>query len=224
MATLVGGLPTPINGNVLPPTQLEGKYMRDTVEPVALNSPDTKTTNGDRQDPFTLASEYAYTPRRLKVFTVGAGFSGLLMAHKFQHRFEDMDELVDHTIFEARPDIGGTWLANDYPGVQCDVPAHIYVRKLHGRTSLNIIDVNEAFPFDPNPNWSRFYATGPDILAYMKATVQKWSLDRDLKLGTKVIGAWWQEHLGQWKVTVEHNGRRRDEFCHVLISAQGVLV
>lgn len=58
----------------------------------------------------------------------------------------------------------------------------------------------------------------------MKATVQKWSLDRDLKLGTKVVGAWWQEHLGQWKVTVEHNGRRRDEFCHVLISAQGVLV
>lgn len=78
-------------------------------------------------DPFELQSQYAYTPSKIKVFTIGAGFSGLLMAHKFQHRFPDMREIVDHTIFEARSDIGGTWLANHYPGVQCDVPAHIYV-------------------------------------------------------------------------------------------------
>lgn len=84
-------------------------------------------TNGVAEDPFKLGSEFAYTPKRLKVFTIGAGFSGLLMAHKFQHRFPDMRDIVDHTIFEARSDVGGTWLANHYPGVQCDVPAHIYV-------------------------------------------------------------------------------------------------
>jgi cation diffusion facilitator CzcD-associated flavoprotein CzcO len=83
---------------------------------------------------------------------------------------------------------------------------------------------HQAFPFDPNPDWSRFYASGGDILAYMKATVKKWSLDRDLQLSTRVIGAHWQPQLKQWKVTVEHEGRQRDEFCHVLISAQGVLV
>jgi hypothetical protein len=70
----------------------------------------------------------AFTPRKLRVITVGAGFSGLLMAHKFQHRFPDMDKIVDHTIFEKRGDLGGTWLVNKYPGVQCDVPSHIYVR------------------------------------------------------------------------------------------------
>lgn len=85
-------------------------------------------TNGHATDPFTLSQEYAYTPRKIKVFTIGAGFSGLLMAHKFQHRFPEMEDIVDHTIFEARSDIGGTWLANNYPGVQCDVPSHIYVR------------------------------------------------------------------------------------------------
>ena len=84
-------------------------------------------TIGHATDPFTLSKEYAYTPRKIKVFTIGAGFSGLLMAHKFQHRFPEMDDIVDHTIFEARNDIGGTWLANNYPGVQCDVPSHIYV-------------------------------------------------------------------------------------------------
>lgn len=50
------------------------------------------------------------------------------MAHKFQHRFPEMREIVEHKIFDMRDDVGGTWLANHYPGVQCDVPAHIYVR------------------------------------------------------------------------------------------------
>ena len=98
-------------------------------------------------------------------------------------------------------------VANNYPGVQCDVPAHIY-----------------AFPFDPNPDWSRFYASGSDILDYMKATVQKWSLDKDLHLNTRVVGAYWQTDSGSWKGTVEHEGVRRDEHCDILISAQGVLV
>lgn len=87
----------------------------------------TAASNGETRDAFTLHDKYAYTPKKLKVFTIGAGFSGLLMAHKFQHRFPEMQEMVDHTIFEAHSEVGGTWLVNDYPGVQCDVPAHIYV-------------------------------------------------------------------------------------------------
>lgn len=79
------------------------------------------------EDAFKLSSQYGYTPRKLKVFTIGAGFSGLLIAHKIQHRFPEMDDIVDHTIFEALPEVGGTWFVNNYPGVQCDVPAHIYV-------------------------------------------------------------------------------------------------
>lgn len=87
------------------------------------------TTGHDEvnNDPFKLSSSFAYTPRKIKVFTIGAGFSGLLMAHKFQHRFPDMQDIVEHTIFEARSEVGGTWYVNNYPGVQCDVPAHIYV-------------------------------------------------------------------------------------------------
>lgn len=83
--------------------------------------------NEPSDDPFKLSPDFAYKPRKIKVFTIGAGFSGLLMAHKFQHRFPEMRDIVEHTIFEARSDVGGTWLANHYPGVQCDVPAHIYV-------------------------------------------------------------------------------------------------
>ena len=83
--------------------------------------------NAASQYSIPMNPNYAYTPRKIRVITIGAGFSGLLIAHKFQHRFPELQEIVDHKIFEARKDIGGTWLVNTYPGVQCDVPAHIYV-------------------------------------------------------------------------------------------------
>ena len=76
-----------------------------------------------------FSNQHAFTPRKLRVITIGAGFSGLLMAHKFQHRFPEMQKYVEHTIFEGHKQLGGTWLVNTYPGVQCDVPSHIYVSK-----------------------------------------------------------------------------------------------
>ncbi|KAI6361558.1 hypothetical protein MCOR25_006462 [Pyricularia grisea] len=206
--------PQPTNTTTTPPHATDTtKPLTPTISnpnpPKATTSQQHDATTPDAAaDPFTLNNDHAYTPRKkLRVVTIGAGFSGLLMAHKFQHRFREMRELVQHTIFEALPEVGGTWLVNNYPGVQCDVPAHIY-----------------AFPFDPNPNWDRFYASGADILAYIKATVKKWGLDKDLHLNTRVVGARWLEDQGQWRLTVSHAGVERDEYCDVLVSGQGVLV
>ncbi|KAF9888521.1 hypothetical protein FE257_008628 [Aspergillus nanangensis] len=170
---------------------------------------DAKTTTDDLYEGHSVPfhDQYALNPRKLRIITIGAGFSGLLLAHKFQHRFPELQEFVDHTIFEGRNDLGGTWLVNTYPGVQCDVPSHIY-----------------AFPFDPNPDWPRFYSSGPSIHDYIKRTAKKWNLDRDVQLDTRVVGAHWQEQSGKWKITVEHGGVEREEFCDILISGQGNLV
>lgn len=62
-----------------------------------------------------LNNSYAFKPRKLRVVTIGAGFSGLLIAHKFQHRYPEMQEYVDHTIYERHSELGGTWLVNTYP-------------------------------------------------------------------------------------------------------------
>jgi hypothetical protein len=101
--------------------------QEETAATNPATTTDTRFDENETLDPFELSAQYAYTPRKIRVFTIGAGFSGLIMAHKFQHRFPAMRNIVEHTIFEARGDVGGTWLANHYPGVQCDVPAHIYV-------------------------------------------------------------------------------------------------
>jgi hypothetical protein len=71
----------------------------------------------------------AFTPRKkLRVVTIGAGYSGMTLAQKLQHKYaEEMDQMVEHVIYEARDTVGGTWDANTYPGVMCDVPSAIYV-------------------------------------------------------------------------------------------------
>ena len=89
-----------------------------------------KRTSGEEEYSIPMEEKLAYTPRKLRVITVGAGFSGLMMAHKLQHRYPEMDSLIDHNTFEARSQLGGTWLVNTYPGVQCDVLSAIYVSTL----------------------------------------------------------------------------------------------
>ncbi|KAK4941743.1 hypothetical protein LTR10_018347 [Elasticomyces elasticus] len=163
--------------------------------------------NGDPPSEPLLRHATAFTPiRKLKVVTVGCGFSALIFAHKLQHQYPQFQDLLTHKIFESRDDVGGTWLVNRYPGVQCDVPAHVY-----------------AFPFDPKPDWSHFYATGEDIQAYVKATAKKWNLGRDVHLKHKVTAALWQEDRGQWAITVEAPDRTFVEYADFLISGQGVL-
>lgn len=71
----------------------------------------------------------------------------MIMARKLQHRHADkMSQLAENVIYEARADVGGTWGANTYPGVRCDASSAIYM-----------------FPFEANPEWSRFFSTGEEI-------------------------------------------------------------
>jgi hypothetical protein len=44
--------------------------------------------------------------RKVKVLTIGAGVSGILMAYLIQENCQN----VEHTIYEKNGDIGGTWL------------------------------------------------------------------------------------------------------------------
>ena len=153
-----------------------------------------------------MVDQPAYTPRKLRVVTIGAGYSGLLFAHKFQHEQPDLQDFIDHTIFEANDGVGGTWKVNTYPGVQNDVPGHLY-----------------AFPFDPNPNWSRFYADGPEILEYVERICDKWNLRRDIKFNHKVTRLEWIEEDAKWKIGVSEKGQERTEYADFVVSAQGFL-
>ena len=82
----------------------------------------------------------------------------------------------------------------------------------------------KAFPFDPNPDWSRFYSSGAEIEEYILKTAKKWNLDRDVMLEHEVIEARWIDDRGQWRLTIQHKDDRWDEYADILLSGQGVLV
>ena len=56
----------------------------------------------------------AWTPsKKLRVVTIGAGYSGMMLAQKLQHKYaEEMDQIVEHVVYEARDSVGGTWGVN----------------------------------------------------------------------------------------------------------------
>lgn len=47
-----------------------------------------------------LQDHPAYQKRKLRVATIGAGFSGLILAHKIQHEQPELQDFIEHVIFE----------------------------------------------------------------------------------------------------------------------------
>ena len=71
-------------------------------------------------DDAVVREEPLFAPRKLRVVCIGAGFSGLTLAHKWAHEWKARD-YMDLVIYEKNSDVGGTWLENRYPGAACDV-------------------------------------------------------------------------------------------------------
>jgi cation diffusion facilitator CzcD-associated flavoprotein CzcO len=105
-----------------------------------------------------------------------------------------------------QPDVGGTWFENRYPGVMCDVPAHIYT----------LLDI-------PNPEWPAFYATGWEIQEYLTKIKKQYHLDRDVKYDSEVTEAIWDDKKGKWQVKINQKGNTITDTCDILINGSGVL-
>ena len=54
-------------------------------------------------------------------------------------------------VFEAAPDVGGTWLENAYPGCRVDVANHFY-----------------SYSFAPNHDWPEFFSQRDELRAYFQ--------------------------------------------------------
>lgn len=88
--------------------------------PDDINHPVTpagRVANGERPSNWIpIHEEPAFTPRKLRIICVGAGFSGLTLALKIKHELQ-LDDVVDYVLYNRNDEIGGTWAENRYPGV-----------------------------------------------------------------------------------------------------------
>ncbi len=111
------------------------------------------------------------------VVIVGAGMSGLLAGIAMQQQG------LPFTIIEARADVGGTWLANQYPGARVDTPNHLY-----------------SYSFEPAHEWPYRYSPQPVLRDYFERIADKHDLRRHIRFNTSVDhaewdGTHWQVHL-----------------------------
>ncbi|ORY17468.1 hypothetical protein BCR34DRAFT_621904 [Clohesyomyces aquaticus] len=151
---------------------------------------------------YEILPQWHSKPTPLRVICVGAGAAGLLLAYKLKTNLTNY-ELV---CYEKNPDVGGTWYENRYPGCACDVPAHAY-----------------TYSFEPNPNWTSFYAYAPEIRQYFDNFAKKYDLMPHVKLNSRVRSATWVEADGQYDVEIESNGEVVQDRCHIFINCTGFL-
>jgi cation diffusion facilitator CzcD-associated flavoprotein CzcO len=130
------------------------------------------------------------------ILIVGAGFAGIGMGIRLKQ-----SGIEDFTILERATQVGGTWRDNTYPGITCDIPSALY-----------------SYSFEPNPNWSRFFAPQDDILKYLEHCVEKYDLRRHIRFSTEVAGASFDDHTGLWSV---RTGDGATLTARVVISGSG---
>lgn len=130
-----------------------------------------------------------------KVAIVGAGFSGIGMAIKLQKMG------VEYEVFEADPEVGGTWYANKYPGCACDIQSHLY-----------------SYSFFPNALWTRKYPRQQEIQDYLKAVVDTYKLK--ISVNSKILSARFDDDSKTY--TIEIKGGRK-YIANAMISGAGAL-
>jgi cation diffusion facilitator CzcD-associated flavoprotein CzcO len=137
----------------------------------------------------------ATTPR-WQVAIIGAGAGGLGLAIRLVKSGRR-----DFVVFESADGVGGTWRHNSYPGAACDVPSHLY-----------------SYSFAPKPDWSRTYATQPEILAYFEECAERYGIGPHLRPDTRITSARWDEGARRWYLRDDAGGAYEAD---VLVSAIG---
>jgi 4-hydroxyacetophenone monooxygenase len=143
----------------------------------------------------------AKTLESFRVIIVGAGMAGLAMGIQLQRLN------IPYTIVERYDGIGGTWWINTYPDCRVDLLSHHY-----------------EFSFEKNWPWQHYFATQPELRAYLEHCAKKYGVAEHIRLSTELVSAEWNEDAVSWKIELKDlkTGAVRPCEANVLISATGV--
>jgi cation diffusion facilitator CzcD-associated flavoprotein CzcO len=125
---------------------------------------------------------------------VGAGFAGLYALHKLR------SQGLSVRVFEAAPEVGGTWYYNRYPGARCDVESVDYCYSFSD-------ELQQEW------TWTEKYATQAEILSYMKWVADKLALRSGITFNTRVTSAVLDEGTLRWTVTTDEGEVIAARFC-----------
>ena len=119
------------------------------------------------------------TGKDTRFIIIGSGISGVLMAIKLREQ-----GYRNFTVLEKAGTMGGTWRDNIYPGVACDVAAHLY-----------------SYSFARNPDWPTRYAKGAEIWRYHNDVARRFGVLPHIEYNKDVRTAVFQEQ--GWVLTTQ---------------------
>ena len=128
------------------------------------------------------------------VVIVGAGFAGIYALHKFRSLG------LTTRVFEAAPEVGGTWYFNRYPGARCDVESVDYCYSFSD-------ELQQRW------SWSEKYATQAEILRYLNWVVDELDLRGGITFNTRVTSAVLDETAMRWTVSTDTGESISARFC-----------
>ena len=138
----------------------------------------------------------------VEAVVIGAGFSGLYMLHRLRNVMG-----LTVRLFEVGDGVGGTWYWNRYPGARSDSDSYVY-----------------CYSFDEDLlqkwTWSERYPEQHEIRAYLEHVAERFDLNRDITLGTRVTAAAFDEETGTWTVRTDTGEAVRTRY---LITGVGAL-
>lgn len=127
---------------------------------------------------------------------IGAGMAGILCAIKLKEA-----GIENFAIYEKADRLGGTWRENEYAGLSCDVPSHLY-----------------SYSFAPKSDWSHRFSPGPEIQAYFEDVAKRYGVDALVQFGMEITRCAFED--GRWKIELDDGSTDEADF---VIAATGVL-
>jgi len=141
-------------------------------------------------------AQHTQGTKDLRIVIIGAGMAGILTGIKLREAGYN-----NFIIYEKTDGLGGTWHENTYPGLACDVPAHLY-----------------TYSFEPNPDWSHVYAPDPEIRVYFENVAKKYGVVDSIRFKEEIASCEFVD--GRWQIRTKSG---KTDQADVIIAASGVL-
>ncbi|MEM7142488.1 MAG: NAD(P)/FAD-dependent oxidoreductase [Actinomycetota bacterium] len=146
----------------------------------------------------TWDDEAAAFPEGFRVAVIGSGLSGLAMAMQLELLG------IPYDVFEKRPDAGGVWSHNRYPGLRVDTTSITY-----------------EFSFEKDYRWSEYYSPGTEVRRYLNHVSEKFGITSNAHYEHTLADATWDETAASWRLTFETPKGPVERTASVLINAVG---
>jgi len=137
-------------------------------------------------------------PEGFRVAIVGSGLSGLAMATQLQQLG------IPYDIFDKRPDAGGVWSINRYPGLRVDTTSITY-----------------EFSFEKDYRWSGYYSDGDEVRGYLNHIVEKYGIKPNSHYEHQLETATWDEDAARWRLNFDTPDGPVEHEATILINAVG---